>query len=474
MDEKVDIPRWGPARALRLCTGADEKILAQVPSERPRYTAMGGVVFGTALLAMFSMAYALYCVFGGFRFFVVGVVLVWGLFILSLDRWLMAGAPISSGSARNRFLPRLLLSVALGMVVAEPLLLGVFDSAIQERVARDRATELADRESLLRLCNPVPGTPEAARPEANDATCLDNRLKIDGDSPERLQTELDETKRQADALRKTVDADSAAHAKLEEKARRECNGTPGSEFSGRPGVGPNCRRLRGEADRYYADHKIKENSTRLVQLDSKANSLTEQVSTARQRYGELINKKIDEELDTIRDRHRNIGLLERFRALDDLVEENGYVHATQWGLRIFLIIIDALPALLKVLNGETVYDRLNARRLRDQDRQDAGQRDADRERHATDLRFQRYRTQQQHEVRRKRFAHDVRVENANIDVAREELISARERSLLGVATGPAIDGWDLDATQEFVIDQPVSPSTDPASGPDAPATGAAS
>ena len=46
------------ARGLRAVTGVDEEILAEIPTERPRYSAMGGVILGTSLAAMLSMGIA--------------------------------------------------------------------------------------------------------------------------------------------------------------------------------------------------------------------------------------------------------------------------------------------------------------------------------------------------------------------------------------------------------------------------------
>src|SRR3954454_15578297 len=81
---------WWPGRLLRRPTGVHEGILATVPTDRARYTAMGGVVLATAGLAMQSMGVCLFSVFGKFEWVIVPAVLVWGLFILCLDSYLMA------------------------------------------------------------------------------------------------------------------------------------------------------------------------------------------------------------------------------------------------------------------------------------------------------------------------------------------------------------------------------------------------
>jgi hypothetical protein len=172
-----------PGRLLRALTGVDERVLDALSTSRARFTAMGGVVLGTALLAMVSMTVALIIVFDGFPPAAIAIVPLWGWFILNLDRWLMANnTPASLRMRFVRLLPRLLLAGAIGVVVAGPLLLGVFNSAIVERADEQRKNEIIDLQSALVTCNPVPGTEEAARPEANAPRCADLRLSFTGSS----------------------------------------------------------------------------------------------------------------------------------------------------------------------------------------------------------------------------------------------------------------------------------------------------
>src|SRR2546430_5809407 len=134
-------------RLLRLLTGVDEEVIAAVPSERARYTAMGGVVLGTATMAMFSMSVALYSVFGEVNPIAFGFVPVWGLFILFLDRWLMASTSTRAAGERFRKLfPRFLLATVFGVIIAEPLLLGIFHTAIDQRIRDDRAAAILQQE----------------------------------------------------------------------------------------------------------------------------------------------------------------------------------------------------------------------------------------------------------------------------------------------------------------------------------------
>ena len=400
-----------------------------MPSERARYTSMGGVVVGTAIMAMLSMAAALYWLFDGFQPFIVIAVPVWGMFVLSLDRWLMSSTSVSQSSRTiQKVLPRVLLSIALGVVLAEPLLLGVYHTAISERTARDRQTEITDREVNLRACNPAAGA------VTDNARCQQYVLRLDRGSLDALQGRFDDLTKQQATLKATVDTDAVRYAELDNQARLECAG----------GSGAVCTRLRLEADRYRADHSMDANAAKLTELNNQLSTLAPKLSGAQGDYASAVDAAIRDDLDQVRARQRKGGVIERFRVLADLVSENGYVQVTQWAIRIFIVLVDALPVLLIALTGVSAYDRvMNERlsaqeriqRLRSAEEFDRHSHYGDLVRHETDLRY-RARVEQVDE--------QDRIERANYDERRGALIDALEQHLLRTAMGPATAGWRPD------------------------------
>ena len=52
----------------------------------------------------------------------------------------------------------------------------------------------------------------------------------------------------------------------------------------------------------------------------------------------------------------SIGLIERFDALGELAGSSAVVGASAWVLRIFFVLIDCLPVLVKFTSGQTPYD----------------------------------------------------------------------------------------------------------------------
>jgi hypothetical protein len=253
--------RRGPATLLRTLTGVDEELLGTIRTERPRYTAMGGVVLGTALMAMFSLAVALLSVFDGFNVSILLFVPVWGAFILCLDRWLMASSSAPRAAARLRKLaPRLLLSIIFGVVIAEPLLLGVFHTAVEQQVRDSRIEAAGQLDSDLKFCNPLPG--KAAPTPSNSGThtpdCSDKKITASTKVP-AIQAQIDRTNANIKSLTATTGATDATLAKLEKTANQECGGVKTTETTGQAGQGPNCHRDRAKADQYRADHQTQKN-----------------------------------------------------------------------------------------------------------------------------------------------------------------------------------------------------------------------
>ncbi|BCB84730.1 DUF4407 domain-containing protein [Phytohabitans suffuscus] len=424
--------RRGPGRALRALTGADESILDAVPSERSRYTAMGGVVLGTALMAMFSMTVALICVFDGYHPSILLFVPVWGAFILCLDRWLMSSGAASHTLARFwKMVPRLLLAVVFGVIIAEPLLLGVFNAAIEKRIKDDRLASVAQYESDLKQCNPIPGSPEDA-PNAtakNDPKCEKLRFAVKSDT-RATEREIEATQAEINTLKADLDADDKEYAKMEDLARRECNGTPGAGLTGRSGEGPNCRRLRGKADEFRRDQRMDANQAKLKQLNEKVTLLNTQLGGKRTDAGGQINQTIAERVADFKGNQREIGLLERLGALGDLVEENGHMRAAEWALRLFFVGVDSLPVLLKFLNGYSNYDRVVADRTAGRRRAERVSTETERRRRVIQEELARIQMNAEHASAVNKVEFDARMRHVDVEVLRENLTDSRAEYLL--------------------------------------------
>jgi hypothetical protein len=402
-------PQPGVGRTLRRIAGVDETILDWVPEERPRYSRLGAIVLNTGLMAALSMTVLLGRVdLPGL--FVVPIAMIWGYLILSFDGWLVASTHGVHGTAKLRiFLPRLLISILMGAVIAEPLLLTVFAPAIHTVINADRKNEVDTYESRLRTCNPATGT----APAGCDGFLLNTDDDPAGPRQELALATAERTKLQA--LIKSIDIELS---KRENLARAECNGAAGPGLSHRRGEGPNCRRDRAEADRYRASSGLDEHQTHLVGINRRIESLTAQNGTASTKYTAALNATIATKVAEKRAEQEEIGILDEDKALGTLASQSMFVLVGSWLLRLLLVAIDCLPVLTKLMSRPTTYDALVSRQLDISNRLHEKS-TAQREQHDAG----------RADVAMRRDEHRVRTEMAEIDERTREARADREADL---------------------------------------------
>jgi len=253
------------------------------------------------------------------------------------------------------FVPRLLISVLMGMVIAEPLLLWVFGPAIRTEVRDQREDAILRYESRLKDCNPVTGG-------AASAGCGGFYLNTKG-WPESVRTELSNAKAERTKVESIIAGINTELTRREELARLECNGTKRQGTTGIVGEGPNCRRNREEADRYRAASNIGQHEAALVTINKKIDNLTRAEGTASGEYTAAINAEIAKRVADKRDNQSRIGILDEDKALGSLAGRSGFVFVGSWLLRLLLVTVDCLPVLTKLMSRTTTYDVLLTRQL---------------------------------------------------------------------------------------------------------------
>lgn len=129
------------------CAGADRPLLRMCPAEHSKYMGIGTVIFFTALMAMVSSFFAISYVFGNAELdpshdkFTVCIVfaIFWGLMIFFLDRFITNtmysdGKVTISWLELRSALPRILISIFLGIVISAPLELKIFNQEIEDYI----------------------------------------------------------------------------------------------------------------------------------------------------------------------------------------------------------------------------------------------------------------------------------------------------------------------------------------------------
>ncbi|TBO58666.1 DUF4407 domain-containing protein [Streptomyces kasugaensis] len=340
------------ARRLRALTGVDEDLLAWVWYERSKYTALGGVVLGTSVIAAFSMWNFVNEAIGEASVLALLPAVVWLLFVLNLDRWLIAPQP----NAKRRpgpLLMRLAVALLLGTVIAEPLVLRIFQTAVEERIQEDRHGDVDRLRGNLLRCNPDPSQPDHGTP----AGCGSYLLSF-GATPGGQSTELDALRKDAAALQKRVDQDSHALEALDTEVREECRQLIRNASSGLLQRTSECLRLRDKAAEYRSTHHTAENERRLVRMNDRIGQDGSRLTRSRGTFLTARNAEITQRVAQERAKQKGIGVLERMQALEALTADHTALFVGVWMVRLLFVLIDVLPVLVKFMSHENSYDRL--------------------------------------------------------------------------------------------------------------------
>lgn len=145
------------------CSGADRRLLRMCPAEHSKYMGIGTVIFFTALMAMISSFFAISYVFGNADMssdkwqtwvFSIAFAIMWGLMIFFLDRFITNtmysdGKVTISWLELRSALPRILISIFLGIVISAPLELKIFEKEVELQVSSILETEAREKSKVF-------------------------------------------------------------------------------------------------------------------------------------------------------------------------------------------------------------------------------------------------------------------------------------------------------------------------------------
>lgn len=304
------------------CAGAHKDTLERYPEEHNKYVSIGATVFFTALFATLAGGYAMYFVFSGSPlawFYAVVFGLIWGLAIFNLDRYIVLSIDKtkSTGMQILQAIPRIILAIIIGIVIARPLELKIFDKEIREYLR----TEYLQQQS--------------ARIDTLNNT-FENKYHLE-------YAQLNRVKSEADSLESTIKTSR-------QQLNHEIFGTKTDETSGVMGYGP------------YAKMKDEQLKRQEVYLDTLRNKI-------HVKEGELAGRKLHEGLmdmqilsDKSLDSAVNIaGFADRNMALSNLqfrpdgTVDKSIEYAVKF-IALLFIFFECLPVLVKLMSGRDTYD----------------------------------------------------------------------------------------------------------------------
>lgn len=302
-------------RFLWWCAGAHQKLLQQFPGEQIKYSGLGGVVLATFVLAALSSGYALYTVFGNLLWSIL-FALLWGAIIFNLDRFLvstMRKYGISRQKQLLAALPRFLLALLIGLTIARPLELKIFEKEILVKMEENLHSKVLRNDSLLHL-----------------------------ERKAALETATSERER----LQKRKVAIEDTLARLQGAYLQEADGTGGS---GQRGI-EKLTRLKQTAflsarEAYAPELQYLDSSLKVREgiISSSGVSLEQD----RRRYEQLTRQ--------------NLGFLEKNKALSDLATEESSVWWTLTLVSLLIILVETGPIVSKLLLPVGPYDVALAR-----------------------------------------------------------------------------------------------------------------
>jgi len=292
------------------CSGAHQKLLKQFPSEHSKYSGLGAVLLATFVLATISAGYAVYTVFGNWLW-TIGFAIIWGLIIFNFDRFLVSTMRKYGVSRRKQImmaLPRLALALLIGVVIARPLEMKIFEKEINVKMTKNLHDKIRLNDSLLAM-------------------------------EYKNQLVNAETERQRLLGRKLAIEDTLHN--LQSAYLQEADGTGGSRQRGID----NITRLKQDAFHLARNQFAPE----IVLLEQNMKSQDSITAIAK---ASMEDKRKQFEQTAM----ANMGFLERNKALADLSAEEGSVFWASWLISLLIILIEIGPVLSKLMMPLGPYD----------------------------------------------------------------------------------------------------------------------
>lgn len=293
------------------CSGIDQQILKQCPSDENKYLGIGATVFFTGVLAFFSSAYALYTVFDS-TLAAILFGLVWGLMIFNLDRYIVSSMKSKKGFFGNlgMALPRLALAVLLALVISKPLELKIFEKEINAEVLVMEQEKYKEQEDRIQ----ERFTPQLTAYEA-EVKSLQDEITV-----------------------RTEARDAKALAALQ-----EADGSGGSQVRN---MGPIYRAKKADADRAQQelDQTVALNQPLILEKTEAINGL---------------KAKVAEEVTSL-ERSAFGGLAARTEALDRLAQQSEAIAWASLFVMLLFVAVETAPILVKLISPRSPYDHLLA------------------------------------------------------------------------------------------------------------------
>lgn len=292
------------------CAGSHHASLKECPTEHTKHAGLGGVLLATFVLASLSSGYAIYSVFNNLAWAILFGI-IWGLIIFNFDRFLVSTIRKYGVSPAKQVwiaMPRVFLALLIGVTIARPLELKIFEKEINIKVAENAHHKILLNDSLLQVENKR----AVANAEKERSRLVDRKLLIE-DTLRRLQ---------------------AAYI-------GEADGTSGSLQRGIEKL-TLLKQQAYQAALLQFTPELQGISNQIGYQDSILTGTAADQEIKRKQYQEAVAS--------------NVGFLERNKALSDLSRDEASVFWANLFISLLIILIEIGPILSKLMMTIGPYD----------------------------------------------------------------------------------------------------------------------
>jgi Domain of unknown function (DUF4407) len=331
-------------RFLRSWGGVDNLLLQRCPHhERQRYTSIGMLVLLTGTFAAISSGYAFFTVFERLS---VAVVLgsLWGFMVLNIDRVMLTTFPKCATFLRQLLhaAPRLVLALLIGITIAHPITLRLFEREILERIAEETDAERVKKtnekdKSIERLHNEIQQSKQG----------LPEWVEVEQRKKERAEA-VDEGKRcEIDLL------------KDKQNYLCEADGTCGTLIKK---CGPVCEEKKKTyhetATRCESRQlQIQQATGLLTQSEQKLSQATKDLDASLRGREDIIVHDYQQAIKRL-DSPATPSFLKRSETLGRLADDRKKAAITLWFVSALFILVEVIPVFMTIITPADSADRL--------------------------------------------------------------------------------------------------------------------
>jgi Domain of unknown function (DUF4407) len=339
-------------------SGARPEILEKCPSERGKFLGTGGAVLTTGVIAMVSMGFALHSVLGLSLFLAVPASVVWGLAIMSLDRWLVTTMPTDGKRKWGLAVPRFLMALLLGAVVSTPMVLQIFKPEIDGQIVK-----IQQQRAIKFQATQKSGSIGQEADRLHQAIAANEKVvSSGGDVPidpaqdpkiKSLQAEIVTKQQESGAAYTEWQCQLYGGPKCPKKGDgvlAQINKAAYEKTQSR------IKELTRQIDGRKRELTANDEASKKIRFDTAGAELTKdraQLADVVKRQGDL-QRSFDAENKVTH------GLLIRLRALDELSGTNVTLNGARLLLFLLFLVIECLPITVKLLQRPGNYERLAA------------------------------------------------------------------------------------------------------------------